>query len=291
MLASRSLLRVILLTSLLFLLAAVPGFASERKKEVKSPVKQAATQPVAGHFTVSVETPSAAKPAQPEAAVAPAPEPPPVQLTLAQKPAVPPQVQYQNGQLTITAENSTLGDILRAVQKQTGTTIDLPGSATERVVIHVGPAPTHDVLVSLLDGSSFNYVMVGSPTDPRAVTRVVLSPKPPGGGEMASAGMPGQTPTQPPVPMASPQPFAGRTRTMEDAPEAQADADNDDADDQPQAADQPPADEQTPPDQAGQQPGAPSVIKTPQQMLEELQRQQQQQQIQQGTQGPTPEQR
>jgi len=39
---------------------------------------------------------------------------------------VPPQVNYQNAQLTIVATNSTLGDILRAVRKQTGAEIEIP---------------------------------------------------------------------------------------------------------------------------------------------------------------------
>jgi len=285
MLVSRYALRGTFLSGLLCLLVVVSGFASERKKELKSPANQTASQPQgqspAEHLSVTVETP---KTAQPEPVAAPAPPPPP--LTLAQKPAVPPQVQYQNGQLTITAENSTLGDILRAVQKQTGTAIEIPGNATERVVLHVGPAATHDVLVTLLDGSSFNYVIVGSPTDPNAVTRVVLSPKPAGGAEVASTAGPGQPP---PMPAGPAQPFAGRSRAMEDGPpEAQADADNNDDDDTPQPADQMQPEPQSS-DADNQQPGAPGMVKTPQQMLEELQRQQQlQQQMQQGIQGATP---
>ena len=45
---------------------------------------------------------------------------------------VPPQVSYQNSQLTIDAPNSTLSDILRAVRKQTGAEIEVP-VAPERV--------------------------------------------------------------------------------------------------------------------------------------------------------------
>src|SRR5258707_285929 len=52
--------------------------------------------------------------------------------------AVPPQVTYQNGLLTITAANSTLGDILRAVKKQTGADIEVP-AAHDRVVTNLGP--------------------------------------------------------------------------------------------------------------------------------------------------------
>lgn len=77
-------------------------------------------------------------PTQDQPDTQPAPTPPP---TLAELPATPPQVSFQGGQLTISAQNSTLGDILKAVRAQTGATIDLPGTAPERVVGHFGPAP------------------------------------------------------------------------------------------------------------------------------------------------------
>ena len=81
-------------------------------------------------------------------------------------PALPPQVHYSRGQLTIVAENSTLADILAAVRSQTGAQVDVPPSATERVVAHLGPGPTRDVLTALLNGTHFNYVMIGSPAHP-----------------------------------------------------------------------------------------------------------------------------
>ena len=73
---------------------------------------------------------------------------------------VAPQVSYQNGQLTIVAPNSTLADILRAVRKQTGAEIDIP-EARERVVTRLGPGPARAVLAELLNGSRFNYVLLG----------------------------------------------------------------------------------------------------------------------------------
>ena len=63
-------------------------------------------------------------------------------------PALPPQVHYSRGQLTIVAENSTLADILRAVRTQTGADVEVPPNATERVVAHLGPGPARDVLDS-----------------------------------------------------------------------------------------------------------------------------------------------
>ena len=86
----------------------------------------------------------------PEPALPPCPLQP---LNLDQMPAVPPQVSFQAGQLSISAQNSTLGDILRAVRKQTGATVDIPPNATERVVGKIGPGPAREVLATLLNGS------------------------------------------------------------------------------------------------------------------------------------------
>ncbi len=57
----------------------------------------------------------------------------------AETPAMPPQVTYHDGLLSIRAENSTLGDVLRAVQNATGATIESPGLTSERVYVKLGP--------------------------------------------------------------------------------------------------------------------------------------------------------
>lgn len=186
--------------------------------------------------------------------------------------AVPPQVTYENSQLTINAPNSTLADILRAVRKLTGAEIEVP-SAPERVVTHLGPGPARDVIADLLNGSRFNYVLLGSPTDASALTRVVLVAKS-GVQEIA------------PGPAAQPNPAFGAQQTppeVESAPEAnEAEANDDTNNNADENADQPPAEadqQQGPPEQA---PG----VKTPQQMLQEMQ--QRQMQMQQQGQPPVP---
>jgi hypothetical protein len=98
-------------------------------------------------------------------------------LTPEQKPATPPTVTYENGKLMIIAKNAVLGDILNAVAEKTGATIDVPEAATERVVSQLGPGPARDVIAALLNGSHFNYVMVGSEESPNSVARVVLTAK------------------------------------------------------------------------------------------------------------------
>jgi len=176
---------------------------------------------------------------------------------------VAPQVSYQNSQLTIVAPNSTLGDILRAVKKQTGAEIDIP-SAPERVVTHLGPGPAREVLAELLNGSRFNYVLLGSSADNASLARVVLVVKtgpdsvtPPSGPSVAEQQQLGIVPPGQPI-----------SSAQEPAPEAnEADAAEENADENAdQAAAE--AEQQQPPNP--DQPG----VKTPQEMLQEMQQRQ-----------------
>src|SRR5579862_6683984 len=111
------------------------------------------------------------------------------QVPLDAIPAVAPEVSYENGLLTINAPNSTLGDILRSVRKHTSADIEIPATANERVVTRLGPAPAREVMAELLNGSRFNYILLGSPEDANALVRVVLVAKTPD----TPAGQPAQT--------------------------------------------------------------------------------------------------
>ena len=189
----------------------------------------------------------------------PPPAPPPPPPTLEQMPAVPPKVSFKDGLLTIVAENSTLGDILRAVRTQTGAAVEVPPNATERVVTHLGPGVPRDVLASLLNGSHFNYVMLGSPTNPAKVDRVILTSKSgsrvgwfgagAAGAEQSCPGSCGRGRSQPTMDI-SEQP-------SEDAPETAVTAND---------------------ENQAQPPNGQPQVKTPEQLLRELQQQQQQQQ-------------
>ena len=188
---------------------------------------------------------------------------------------VSPQVNYQNGQLTIVAPNSTLADVLRAVHRQTGAEIEIP-AATDRVVTRLGPGPARDVMADLLNGSRFNYVLLGSPQDPNALTRIVLVAKsgpgnaPPAGQIAPQQRPPAQDQAEAQAPQ---QPEAEENNEAVDAPEENADDNNGE---QPAEAEQPA--------QPSEQPG----IKTPQQMLQEMQQRQLQMQQQQPGQPPVP---
>jgi len=105
------------------------------------------------------------------------------QLPMDQIPATPAKVSYEGGLLAISAQNSTLSEILRDVRKLTGASIEIPQGASERVVADLGPGAPRDVLALLLNGTSFNYVMLGSSSDPKAVSSVILMAKPSASGD------------------------------------------------------------------------------------------------------------
>ena len=207
------------------------------------------------------------------------PEPPPLPaytpgplppMPLDQVPAVAPKVSFHAGQLSIQAHNCTLADVLKEIRKQIGADFDVPSSAIERVVADIGPGPARDVLTELLNGTHFNYVIVGSLTDPTAVQNVLLTPKSTA-SETASAA--------PPARPATPQRmFRGGTPPAQAASPEASDDNSDSSDD---STDQADAQDEQPPQQQADQNQSPQTPKTPEQLLQELQRQQQQQQQQQ----------
>jgi hypothetical protein len=221
------------------------------------------------------------------------------QVPMDQIPATPAKVSFQGGLLTISAQNSTLGEILRDVRKLTGASIEFPpgsAAANERVVAHLGPGAPRDVLAGLFNGTAFNYVMVGSSSDPTAVSSVVLTSKTSSPGETQTAtnvyqNNPGP---MPPNRFPQPQPFnqqlivpqpgngqpgVGQPQTEgDDSNNADEENADENADDQAQAGQpvQPDVNGANVQDQQVQQdPNQPNAgPKTPEQILEILRRQQ-----------------
>jgi hypothetical protein len=92
-------------------------------------------------------------------------------------PAPAAMVIYKDGLLSISAENVSLSDVLHQVSAKTGATIEFPnGSATEPVFTHIGPGPVRDILATLLNGTKFNYVMLGSQNTADSLQKIVLTP-------------------------------------------------------------------------------------------------------------------
>jgi len=193
-----------------------------------------------------------------------------------QIPASPAKVNFQDGLLTISAQNSTLGEILRDVRKATGASIEIPqgASTSERVVAHLGPGAPRDVLAALLNGSSFNYVMLGTSADPAAIASVTLiskTPSSPGEPQPAANTQTAQNTPAAPAPNTPPGMPPGRFPPMafnrpgaipqpgQAANEPPAAENDDSKDDDTDTADDTAAEEPAP-----QQPGGPGVPQPPQ---------------------------
>jgi hypothetical protein len=131
----------------------------------------AAVVPVAAPKVVPVVSFAAAVSA---AAVAPLLDP------VAEEPAPPKplvSVVFANGMLSIHAERATLAQVLFEVQRQTQADIAIPaGAEEEEVIADLGPASARDVLASLLNGSNYNFIFVGSE---ERLERVILTRRDP----------------------------------------------------------------------------------------------------------------
>lgn len=232
-----------------------PGTMPGRRFPV--PPRQGVSSPsAAGPQSANPATvPQPTSPAQPSiriGATATAPSTPAAQPnaapnlppSLLDKPAGPVQVTLHDGSLSVDAHNSSLSEILKNLEASSGMTVD-GFEKDSRIFGFYGPGSPRDVLSDLLDGAGYNFLMVGSTTDgaPREIVLTARSNAP------ISAPSPGGNPQQ---------------------------------DEQDEAPNYPPP-EQVAPQQPPVMPSPEQRPRTPQEMLQELQRlRQQQQQQQQG---------
>jgi hypothetical protein len=203
-------------------------------------------------------SPAAPAPAPaPQAAASPQPAIPEateVAPSMLQQPAREAQIVFTNGNLSIHADNSSLTAILHEVASNSGMKIE-GLSSDERVFGSFGPGAPRDVLADLLDGTAYNLVLLGDLSN-GAPRELILSPSTRGGAANPS-------------------------------PAAQANAD--DASNEPEVVEAPPPPPEPP---AGSTPQQPAGVRTPQQLFEQLQqmRAAQQRQQQQPVQQDSPQQ-
>jgi hypothetical protein len=253
---------------LALLLAAGLGLPARQSAAQSAPPK--ITPVAATTTTVQPKAHAHRKKAGPDPPAPQAPAPPP---TLEQSPPTAPQVNYSNAQLTIVARNATLSQVLHSVQSLTGASVEMPsGASNERVVGQFGPGEPRDVLNALLNGSKFNYIILGVTGDPGAVQKVILTAAKPAAPVNTAQNNAAPQPEEPqdedsePEPQpGAPQPVPPQFRHRPNMPGRGPETFN-----QPQPQPQPTPDNG--PENA--QPGA----KTPEQLLQELQQMQQQQQ-------------
>lgn len=169
-----------------------------------------------------------------------------LQAQSAPPPQQPAHVKYANGELTVTASNSSLNQILRDIARETGMKIT-GGVTDERVFGQYGPAAPSKILGQLLDGTGSNMLLVHATAATPA--ELVLTPR-----------LGGVTPPNPNAYHEEPPPERPQYPI---APQPEVNSSPD-----------------TPPAQS------PNQVKTPQQIYEQLERMRQQQQQQQQQSNP-----
>lgn len=91
-------------------------------------------------------------------------------------PPQPPIAQNTGGQLVIHANGQDFASVLRAIGNASGIDIEMPAeSGADPVFLDVGPVSAKEAIIALMDGTKYNYVIMGSRSDPGVVTRLILS--------------------------------------------------------------------------------------------------------------------
>jgi hypothetical protein len=184
---------------------------------------------------------------------------PDIPLLPSQRPPQHAQVTYANDTLTISADNSSLNQILRQISSTAG--VKITGGVTdERVFGQYGPAPLAQILAELLDGTGSNMLLTRP--DGGASQELILTPRqggptPPNPNAAAfdERPEPEQPAPEPEQPAAALPPGSRTIVPMTPAASATGTAPTD-----------------------GSQPDSPNGVKTPQQIYEQLQRLRNQQQ-------------
>jgi hypothetical protein len=218
------------------------------------------TTPTPSVPTPSVQSVSTLPPTAPTSAPVPltpsAPLTPPIPLTPAQEQPKHAQVTLANGILSVTADNSSLNQILRQISHETGIKI-IGGVVDERVFGKYGPDAPSQILAQLLDGTGSNMLLLAR--DGATPAELILTPRqggptPPNPNAQAFDDKPDADDAQPasePPPAASTEPPSPRNRTVPPITPAEP-------------ASAAPTD--------ASQPESPNGVKTPQQIYEQLQR-------------------
>jgi len=188
-------------------------------------------------------------------------QPPQPVVGQALRPANPPRISFANGAMTVKADNSSMSEILSGIERATGAHLEGAQPDSERVFGTFGPGTPREVLDSLLTGSRYDFILLDAVEDPGRLQRIILSQHGASSGAVAanqprpnSSGEQQEVEEEPPQPVPEPQPAVAQPN--------------------------PPGPQQQ------QQPPGTQQVKTPEQLLQELQRLRQQQQAGQEPQSP-----
>jgi hypothetical protein len=116
----------------------------------------------------------------------------------AQQPAHPATVTFQGGELHVQANNSSLSAIFEQISRETGLTVD-GMSSDARLYGEYGPGPVAGIVSKLLEGSRYNYILVGVGSN-GVPKKLMLTPV---GATMNSGAMAASTGATPARPVAA----------------------------------------------------------------------------------------
>jgi hypothetical protein len=108
---------------------------------------------------------------------------PPANASSPEPPPAPPapkkvEITFQDGRLRLVSNKASLAEVLNEIRTHLNADILVPAGAEQEVVaVALGPSTPRDVISKLLDGSRYNFIIVGTDADANQVERVVLSPK------------------------------------------------------------------------------------------------------------------
>ena len=132
-----------------------------------------------------------------------APPPPPKKVDVA----------MQDGKMSLTSDKASLAEVLNELRSQTGADIVIPpGAEREEVAVSLGPASPREVISQLLNGSRYNFIILGGNGDANGVAKLILTPKTAGGV------IPQAEPDDPAAAMPDPVPVAQMQRSSGPAP-------------------------------------------------------------------------
>jgi hypothetical protein len=87
------------------------------------------------------------------------------------------RVSCSDRMLAIYADHARLTEILDRVAKCTGATVDAPAEADDIISTRLGPAPALQVLIALLDRTSFDFYITSATSDASYICVVKLMPR------------------------------------------------------------------------------------------------------------------
>ena len=116
---------------------------------------------------------------------------------------------FQDGLLSLTSNQGSLAEVLTEIGLATGADMSIPaGAEQEKVAASLGPGSPRDVLAQLLNGSRYNFIIVGSSANANQLARVMISVKSPGdvGIPILASPAPQTDPAPPPPDVAAAAP-------------------------------------------------------------------------------------